>query len=355
MASQDASIDDMKHHIINWARTNVRTDEIVRRLRDEWGIKTSRRTVYRRLDEWGFHRHVRTEDTPLLRASIAILFRLNCTDVEMVTELADCGYIITLTGVKRIRLEMGLRRRMSVFDRQARDAQLFEILKAELDEGHLEGYGRRHLYTYFRKRGQLVTRYYIFHNILVFDPLNLCLQKANYLFIHRTTLFSMLMFLNPIAIERRIRRLQSKKGEYIVPGPDWIWSIDGHDKLSPFGIEIYACIDAYSRNIIWIYVGISNRTSHSVVHQYLITCAKLGYCPKLFRADRGGELPLIAEAHFAFSRHTNPDVKRVEDCFWFGKSTKNQRIESWWQELEMSQLFRWRVSATSLRVSIYER
>ena len=125
----------------------------------------------------------------------------------------------------------------------------------------------------------------------------------------------MLMFLNPIAIERRIRRLQSKKGEYIVPGPDWIWSIDGHDKLSPFGIEIYACIDAYSRNIIWIYVGISNRTSHSVVHQYLITCAKLGYYPKLFRADRGGELLLIAEAYFIFSRHINPDVKRIKDCF----------------------------------------
>ena len=117
MASEDASIDDMKHHIINWARTNVRTDEIVRRLRDDQRIKTSERTVYRRLDEWSFHRRVRTEDTPLLRASIIILFRLNCTDVEMVVELADCGYTITLTGVKRVRIEMGLRRRMSVFDR----------------------------------------------------------------------------------------------------------------------------------------------------------------------------------------------------------------------------------------------
>jgi hypothetical protein len=72
---------------------------------------------------------------------------------------------------------MGLRKRISVYDRQARDAQLFEILKAELDEGHLKGYGRRHLYTYFRKRGQLVTQYYIFYNILIFNPLNLCLRK----------------------------------------------------------------------------------------------------------------------------------------------------------------------------------
>ena len=35
IASQNASIDDMKHHIISWARTNVETDEIIRRLRDE--------------------------------------------------------------------------------------------------------------------------------------------------------------------------------------------------------------------------------------------------------------------------------------------------------------------------------
>jgi hypothetical protein len=66
----------------------------------------------------------------------------------------------------------------------------------------------------------------------------------------------MLRILNKDAIERRLRKLQTQRGEYIVPGPDFIWSIDGHDKLSGFGIEIYACIDAYSRMIIWIYVGI---------------------------------------------------------------------------------------------------
>jgi len=125
----------------------------------------------------------------------------------MVVELADYGYIIILTGVKRVRIEIGLRRRMSVFDRQARDAQLFEILKAELDKGHLEGYSRRHLYTYFKKRRQLVTQYCIFYIILIFHPFSIYLQNTNCLFIYRTTLFSMLMFLNPIIIERRIRRL----------------------------------------------------------------------------------------------------------------------------------------------------
>jgi hypothetical protein len=66
-----------------------------------------------------------------------------------------------------------------------------------------------------------------------------------------------------------------------------------------------------------------------------MTCLRLGYCPKLFRSDRGGELPLVAEAYFVFLRLINPDIKRVEDYFWFRKSTKNQWIKSWWQELEI--------------------
>jgi hypothetical protein len=70
----------------------------------------------------------------------------------MLIELIDYGYKISLTGLKRVRIKIRLRRKMSVFDKQTRDAQLFEILKAELNKGHLERYSRRHLYTYFKKR-----------------------------------------------------------------------------------------------------------------------------------------------------------------------------------------------------------
>jgi hypothetical protein len=42
-----------------------------------------------------------------------------------------------------------------------------------------------------------------------------------------------------------------KKGQFLVPGPNYQWCIDGHDKLKAYGFEIYAAIDAYSRNIIW--------------------------------------------------------------------------------------------------------
>ena len=87
--------------------------------------------------------------------------------------------------------------------------------------------------------------------------LGLLLRTIFYLTnIIRDRLFSVFRTLVPDAIERRVRNMQRHRGEYIVPGPNFVWSLDGYMKLSPYGIEIYASIDAYSRYIIWIYVGI---------------------------------------------------------------------------------------------------
>jgi len=93
---------------------------------------------------------------------------MNCSDDEMVTELQYCGYNINKTQVTRLRKEIGLRRRMGVFERQERDTQLFQVLQEELNDGRIKGYGRRLLYDYFKKNGQLVTRYLVFHHLLIF-------------------------------------------------------------------------------------------------------------------------------------------------------------------------------------------
>ena len=168
------------------------------------------------------------------------------------------------------------------------------------------------------------------------------------LLVCKDSLFAILHVLNPTGILLRRRMMQAKKGEYIVLSLNQIQLINRHNKLLPFGIKIYAYINTYLQNIIQIYVKILNRISYLILQQYLITCARLGYCPMFFRANRGSKLPLIAEAHFAFSRLADPSIVRVEDCFISGKSTQNKRIESQWNELEKSQLYRWRVSQDPL-------
>ena len=94
-----------------------------------------------------------------------------------------------------------------------------------------------------------------------------------------------------------------------------------------------------------MYVGISNRMAQSVLRQYLITCSSLGFQPKIIQSDRGKETLLCAEVHFAFARTMQEDPNfKVGDCWFYGTSTGNQRIESWWAQLEKSQLYRWRAT-----------
>ena len=136
--------------------------------------------------------------------------------------------------------------------------------------------------------------------------------------------------------------LQRNRGSYVVPGPNAIWCLDGHDKLAEWGIEIYGGIDAYSRFVPWVYVGISNRKPVSVALQYAEVVKSFGYHPHVIRTDRGKETTLLSEVHFAFTRASSPNTK-LSQCHFYGTSRKNQRIEQWWGQLQKSKLGRWRV------------
>jgi hypothetical protein len=148
--------------------------------------------------------------------------------------------------------------------------------------------------------------------------------------------------LDPDGITRRLNDVQRHRGQYIVPGPNYLWSIDGYCKLQFWGIEIYAGVDAYSRYITWIYAGISNRTGISILRQYLDTLQDTKICPQKLRSDRGSETTLIAAVHHKAVELQRPEMTLAE-CYLFGTSTMNQRIEAWWGQLTKSMLFRWRV------------
>ena len=57
--------------------------------------------------------------------------------------------------------------------------------------------------------------------------------------------------LDPENVGKRQRR-RLKRRKYRNAGPNYVWHIDGHDKLKPYGISIHGCIDGYSRRIIWL-------------------------------------------------------------------------------------------------------
>lgn len=159
----------------------------------------------------------------------------------------------------------------------------------------------------------------------------------------RDRLYSIYRTLAPEAVDRRKRHMDRRRGEYIVPGPNFIWSVDGYLKLEPYGIEIYAGIDAYARYIVWIYVGVSCRTAVSVLRQFLDVLDVTEQQPRFIRSDRGNETVLMASAHHQLLSTLDNELQ-FQDCYIYGTSTNNERIESWWGRLSRGMLQIWRVS-----------
>jgi hypothetical protein len=78
-------------------------------------------------------------------------------------------------------------------------------------------------------------------------------------FISRNQIAEMNRQLDPCGVAARTAQAHRQRSRYRVKGPNLLWSIDGHDKLTQFGIEIYGIIDAYSRFVLDCYVGIGTR------------------------------------------------------------------------------------------------
>lgn len=88
-------------------------------------------------------------------------------------------------------------------------------------------------------------------------------------------------------------------------------------------------------------MGISARTAVAILRQYLDMLYDTGFLPVSVRSDHGTETPMMANAHWQLHRQINPDIP-FSDVFWYGSSTLNQRIESWWRHLSKCQTILWK-------------
>lgn len=95
-----------------------------------------------------------------------------------------------------------------------------------------------------------------------------------------------------------------------------------------------------------IYVGISARTAVSVLRQYLDTVQQRQLQPQVIRSDHGTETVLLQSAHLQLQRVYNSQIQDRNGYlrYFYGSSTENQRIESWWGQLTKGLLLRWRIN-----------
>ena len=59
-----------------------------------------------------------------------------------------------------------------------------------------------------------------------------------------------LLELDPQSVDKRRRRCLRRR-KYHSPDPNFVWHIDGHEKLKSYVISIHGCIDGYFQHIIW--------------------------------------------------------------------------------------------------------
>jgi hypothetical protein len=311
-------------------------DEILAWLQQR-GFQLSRRTLTRRLADWGpeFRRQTTQETTEELRDRISELHHYTLLDdSEIATQLGErFGLHPTKNQVRDIRLQNGWLSKVSS-NTQSQDqghdepnsrSGVTQQLLRDMVEGPGRSYGYRWAQTYLRTElGHRASQHEIRNTLKTIDP-----EGVD---------------------ARRLYQRKPRVENYLSQGPDYMWSSDGHDKFRKYGIQIYSAVDCYSRRILWFYCGNSNRTQHSVLKQYLEAVREYGICPDFIRTDRGTEVDLMAGAHLSlfiesatrqgWTEADNGPIQ-LEDCFIFGKSTSNTRIEGLWNWQRRQQTDPW--------------
>lgn len=213
------------------------------------------------------------------------------------------GVVMGLSTLKRWLRRLGLKRAQ-----RANESSLEDIVSAILTEmegsvGSFVGYR------------EMTRRLRIKHDLLV----------------RRDTVMRALRIIDPEGVQLRKRR-RLKQRKYNTPGPNFLWHIDGWDKLKPYGFCVHAGIDGFSRRLLWLEVSDTNKNPNVVVDYFLSTVQQLGGVPRLVRTDKGTENIWISAVQKLF-RMNQGDNLAGHNSFIQGKSSANQRIESYWSKL----------------------
>ncbi|KAF6238641.1 hypothetical protein HO173_003147 [Letharia columbiana] len=320
MGRPKKDVESHREFILSLHDQGTEYQEILRILSTQRGLSISRDVLMKNLRAWDKRRYDAPpcRDEKLRNSLIMFLFlKQNANDEEILVDLESRDLAVTPRKLRRLRIDMGLRRRRKLKDARFQDEEIIRIMKEHLNEGVIGDWGLTHLYAYFRRNSIIISRDDIMYGLRVVDP---------------------------AGVNRRYQKKQHRRKKFLVEGPNAIWSIDAHCKLEIVGIQIYAVIDAYSRKIIWIYVGISARTAVSVVKQFLEFMEEHKIMPDRFCSHRGTETILIADAFHQLcgaQEDRSEEDRAIDRCWMFGKSTANQRIEAWWMQLQSSMLNRW--------------
>jgi hypothetical protein len=216
MPRLQVDLEAYKEDVVSLFTQMTTAEDICFALRQNHGVAVSLRTLQRRLQAWGVRREQApqsTVDNEAIQKRIASLcIQFTLSSKEILKVLTREGTPISYRTLCTIRQRLGIRLRIDdPEERQQQEEDIRAILDDQLRKGHIEGFGRGHLYTHLRRHGYLYAR---------------------------DRIFEIWCKLRPDALERRSLGLQRARGSYVCPGPNFVWHIDGYMKLEPYGIEV---------------------------------------------------------------------------------------------------------------------
>ena len=122
--------------------------------------------------------------------------------------------------------------------------------------------------------------------------------------------------------------------------PNYVWHIDGFDKLKTYGFSIHGCIYGYSKRVIWLEVSASNKCPNLIAYYYLNAAKNLNGILKIIKADNGTEHPVIEPIHLFLRDLSNEG--NVLNSFSIVLSRMNQIVEAYWSNFRKDGLGWWK-------------
>ena len=223
---------------------------------------------------------------------VRLYHSLGLTQSHILIALSNHGIIVSDRHLRRILKKLNLSRRKNYSD----IGEVAVFIMNSVASGQQHGY--RWLFHKCQSHGLKVRKEDVRLILSALDPDGSALRKA-----------------------RRLRRRT-----YSVKGPNYLWHLDGYDKIKPFGLCIHGCIDGFSRKLIWLNVYSTNNDPRIVAGYFYNAIQETGGCPFNMRGDRGTENVIVKEMQSQL-------VQQQGGKYMEGTSTANQRIECFWGHL----------------------
>jgi len=154
-------------------------------------------------------------------------------------------------------------------------------------------------------------------------------RQVHNLNVPRNLVHAVMYDIDPDGLEARAvgTKRHKPKGHFTTKGPNFVHSVDGHDKLmgyqnSTYPLAIYGCIDTASRKLLWLRIWVTNSDPVLVGRWYLEYLYETKVISSFIRMDKGTETGTMATMH-AFLRRHHGDIEPCETVI-YGPSTSNQ-------------------------------